>query len=456
MFGDTIAAISTAWGDAGISIIRMSGPDAFDFAGSLVRTLTPPDKMKYRIMYNGSLLDESGGSIDQVLLVLFQAPKSYTGEDLAEIHCHGGSLVAQRCLERCLQKGCRHADPGEFTRRAYENGRLDLSQAEAVNGIIHARSNEALRAANRTLQGELSRFVREIYDELLGLSAELEVGIDFPEEDVPYIEDQDVSDRMETLIQDLGDLLDRCTTGYLLREGIRVALIGRPNVGKSSLLNSLLRESRAIVTSIPGTTRDVIEEVFTHRGIPLRLMDTAGLRETPSDEVEAMGIERTTKAIDESDVILWILDGSEPLEIPDRSLAGKLSGKPHIVALNKSDLPKAFDETDIAKLLPESWVIRISAQEKRGLEELKEAIVDLVSGTGTLDAGLNATARQVEEIRVAIESLADGKGALDSYSDQTLAASSIREARSALERLLGLQDDEALLDLVFSRFCVGK
>lgn len=456
MFGDTIAAISTAWGDGGISVIRLSGPDSLSIAGGIVRTRKPADDLLSRFMYNGSLMDETGTPIDEVLLVFFRSPKSYTGEDLAEIHCHGGSLVAQRCLERCLQKGCRHAEPGEFTRRAFENGRLDLAQAEAVNGIIHARSNEALKAASRTLRGELSRFVREVYDELLSLSADLEVGIDFPEEDVPYLADQDASDRIETLVKDLQDIADRCTTGYLLREGIRVALVGRPNVGKSSLLNALLKESRAIVTSIPGTTRDVIEEVFAHKGIPLRLMDTAGLRNTPSDEVEAMGIERTSQAMDRSDVVLWILDGSEPLGDFEREMATQIADRPHIVALNKSDLPSKIDEGNLRSFLNDSKIIHISAQEQMGLEELKEAMVELIAGTGTLEGGLNATARQLEELKSAVESLTLGKNALEGHHDQTLAASGLSEAREALERILGLTDDDALLDLVFSRFCIGK
>ncbi|SMG48571.1 tRNA uridine-5-carboxymethylaminomethyl(34) synthesis GTPase MnmE [Dethiosulfovibrio salsuginis] len=456
MFGDTIAAISTAWGDGGISIIRISGPDSLSVAGDIVRTAKPTEDLLSRFMYNGSLLDEGGNPIDEVLLVSFRAPKSYTGEDLTEIHCHGGSLVAQRCLERCLQKGCRHAEPGEFTRRAFENGRLDLAQAEAVNGIIHARSNEALKAASRTLRGELSRFVRELYDELLSLSAELEVGIDFPEEDVPYIDDQEGSDRIETMIKGLQDIADRCTTGYLLREGIRVALVGRPNVGKSSLLNSLLKESRAIVTSIPGTTRDVIEEVFTHKGIPLRLMDTAGLRTTPSDEVEAIGIERTAQAMDKSDVVLWILDGSEPIGDFERDMATRISDRPHIVAVNKSDLPSGLDGSLLVSLLPESTILNISAQEQRGLEELKEALVEMVAGTGTLEGGLNATARQLEELRSAIDSLGASKEALEHHHDQTLAAAGLAETRKALERILGLFDDDSLLDTVFSRFCIGK
>lgn len=456
MFGDTIAAISTAWGDSGISVVRISGTETFDIAEKAVKTVCPFENTKDRFMHNGTLLDETGNPIDEVLMVKFNSPKSYTGEDVVEIHCHGGTLVAQRCLERCLKTGARQAEPGEFTRRAYENGRLDLSQAEAVNGIIHARSNEALKAASRTLRGELSNYAREIYDEIMALSAEIEVAIDFPEEDVPLISNEEITDRMETLTEDLRDLLDRCTSGFLLREGIKIALVGRPNVGKSSLLNALLKESRAIVTAIPGTTRDVIEEVLTHRGVPLRLMDTAGLRETPGDEVEAIGIERTDRAIEESDIRLWIIDGSEPLTDFDAELAKKLVDKTHIIAINKSDLSSMVDIPDISKLLPESPVFYISAQKGQGLEELKEALVETLSGGGTLEAGLNASARQVNEIRQAILCLEEGRKSVKDRSDQTLAASFLTESRDALERLLGICEDDALLDLVFSKFCVGK
>ncbi len=454
MYGDTIAAISTAWGDSGIAIVRLSGPDAWPIARRRVRLRA--QEMRSRFAHNGSLLDESGQVIDEILVLPFRAPRSYTGEDLVEFHCHGGSLIARRCLELVIADGARQALPGEFTRRAFERGRLDLSQAEAVGALIQARSNEALRAASRTLRGQLTAAVKEILEELTALAADVEVGLDFPEEDVPYLTDGDLQGRMEIARGSLADLLDRCSSGLVLREGIRVALVGRPNVGKSSLLNALLKEARAIVTALPGTTRDVIEEVLTCRGIPLRLVDTAGIGDDPADEVEAIGIQRARRAMEEADILVWVIDGSRSMDRKDQAMMYEIAAHPHVIALNKSDLPAAVTPEELLELLPDSPVISISALQNSRLEELKDSIVGLVSGLGTIDAGLNASERQIGEIRQAMASLDAGVEALTGGLDQSLAASCIAEARSALERLLGYHRDESLLQAIFSRFCIGK
>lgn len=457
---DTITAIATAWGEAGIAVVRLSGPEALAIADGVLALAEPLSETPPRHMRNGYLLDEKRNPIDQILAVWFAAPKSYTGENVVEIHTHGGSLVASRCLDLLVCGGARHAEPGEFTKRAFLSGRIDLPQAEAVLGIIRSRSDEALRAAARTLQGELGAFASSIYDELMTLSGHVEVALDFPEE-----ETQDDGDTLalslQAIVQSLEDLLDRCSTGFLLREGVRVAIVGRPNVGKSSLLNALLKESRAIVTSVPGTTRDLIEEVLTYRGIPLRLVDTAGIG-TPADEVEALGMALTEEAFRKADVRIWVVDGSLPLDDRDRALADRLSGLPHVVAVNKSDLTKGrcddgrtTDEA-IADLLPVSAVLSISAKQGVGVDPLKDAIVSAVSGGGPLEAGLNASARQVEEIRTAIAALKEASQALDSGAGEDAAAACIAEARLAMERLLGKGADDTLLDHIFSQFCVGK
>ncbi|MBP3752114.1 MAG: tRNA uridine-5-carboxymethylaminomethyl(34) synthesis GTPase MnmE, partial [Pyramidobacter sp.] len=330
MFGDTIAAISTAWGNSGIAIVRLSGPDSWKIAQRQVR-LASDAPLKPRFARNATLLDEAGEVIDHILVLPFRAPHSYSGEDLVELHCHGGSLAAQRCLELLIAGGARMALPGEFTRRAFENGRLDLSQAEAVGALIQARSNEALRAASRTLDGELTRAVTEVYEELTELGAQIEVGLDFPEEDVPYVPDEELSGSLEVVRESLAELLERCASGVILREGIRVAIVGRPNAGKSSLLNALVKESRAIVTSIPGTTRDIIEAVMTWRGIPIRLVDTAGITENFHDEVEAIGVQRARDAMREADVRVWVIDGSDDLHQEDVDRVLEMADTPHIV-----------------------------------------------------------------------------------------------------------------------------
>lgn len=455
VFGDTIAAISTAWGNSGIAIVRLSGPDSWAIAQRQVRLQTEAP-LKVRFARNAVLLDESGEVIDHILVLPFRGPRSYTGEDLVELHCHGGSLAAQRCLELLISGGARMALPGEYTRRAFENGRLDLSQAEAVGALIQARSNEALRAANRTLDGELTRAVSEIYEELTSLGAEIEVGLDFPEEDVPYIADESLAGRLEIVRQSLADLLERCSSGVILREGIRIAIVGRPNAGKSSLLNALLKESRAIVTAIPGTTRDVIEAVLTYRGIPLRLVDTAGITENYHDEVEAIGVERARAAMKEADVCVWVIDGSEPLHQEDVDRVHELADTPHLVVLNKADLPQQISEASLTALIPASTVISVSAAKGLRLDELKESLVGLVSGTGALDTGLNASSRQVEELRGAIASVGTGLKALGDGLDQALVSSCVGDARRSLSRILGGDRDEDLLHEIFGRFCIGK
>ena len=437
-----------------MAIVRLSGPDAVPLARTALRFgpngFPPPREMRL-----AALLDDAESPIDQVLVVHFAAPRSYTGEDVVEIHTHGGTLVAQLCLEALIRRGARLAEPGEFTRRAFLNGRIDLSQSEGVLGIIRSRSAEALRAAARTLSGELSEFVREIRDELLELQGSLEAGLDFPEGEAPFLDEASLRDAAATLKLTLQDLLDRCSLGLLLREGIRVVLSGRPNVGKSSLLNALLKQSRAIVTALPGTTRDVIEEAITYRGVPIRLVDTAGLR-TPVDEIEASGIERTRRELKQADICLWLLDCSVPLDDEDLEYLRSLSVREHIVLLNKADKGHAVTEDGIREIVPESSVISLSAKTGEGLELLKEEILAIATGNGSLDAGLNVTARQLGEIRQALDAMVEAEAAILDGVGQDVVAGLLGGARNALERLLGIACDDALLDSVFSRFCVGK
>ena len=470
---DTIAAISTAWGESGIAIVRVSGEDACDIAAKILHTPVPLHKAEANKLQLSKLLDKPAGDdnlekttrdvLDNVLVARFQSPRSYTGEDIVEIHTHGGSLVSQLCLELLVRAGARIALPGEFTKRAFLNGRIDLCQAEGVLGIIRSRSEEALKAAARTLRGELSDFAKDIYEEILNLQVNIEVGLDFPEEDAPYVADDELANGIETLKMELEDLLDRCKSGFLLREGIRVAIMGSPNVGKSSLLNALLKQARAIVTSMPGTTRDVIEESITWCGVPIRLIDTAGLR-IPVNEAEAEGVRKAREEFLRADICLWVFDGSKPIEEQNelsQDMKEKLHNGLHIFVINKIDLPQKFDDEYLFERFPESHIIFISAKKGDGVDSLKEKILDIAGYRGgnpigsSLNYGLNVTARQLDEVRNALSSLiaaADAK----SLGGVDLVATCLAQSRIALERLLGISNDSVLLDRVFSSFCIGK
>ena len=476
---DTIVAIATAWGEAGIAIVRLSGSSAVELSKQVLRFKAGLGFPPPRLMRLGFLTGDDGRVIDQVLAVHFKSPQSYTGEDLVEIHTHGGTLAAQLCVESLIRKGAKPAEPGEFTKRAFLNGRIDLSQSESVLGIIRSRSEEALRAAARTLSGELSAFACDIREELLALQSAMEVGLDYPEESFSfhYKSDEEWLGSISTLRMSLSDLRDRCSVGLLLREGIRVALTGRPNVGKSSLLNALLKQARAIVTAIPGTTRDVIEETVTWRGVPIRLVDTAGLRLLPAsivglrtnvdlrghNEIEAMGIERSLDELRRADICLWILDVSKPLDDEDKTNLKNLRDKYHIVVLNKADLntadhPPEITEEDVRATSPENMpiVLSLSAKTGEGLELLKDAILSMAMESGTLDSGLNVTSRQLSEVSEALSCLTSAETAMAEENGQDVVASLLGSARECLERLLGLSYDDALLDSIFSRFCVGK
>ena len=420
--------------------MRISGSDAVLVAS---RILKRQDFLEHGRMYLTSLLDADGEVIDRVLAVKFTAPHSYTGEDTVEVHTHGGSFIARRCLELAIVNGARLAEPGEFTRRAFENGRIDLAQAEGVLGVIQARSDEALKAAARTMTGELSRKVEEVHAEILAIQGSLEVQLDFPEGE-SYGAGIDAG--LQQVLDSLTELEARCSAGMLLREGVRAVIAGRPNAGKSSLLNALLGRSRAIVTDIPGTTRDTIEEGIIINGVPVRLIDTAGLRET-DNIIEAEGVRLALEAVNEGDVCLYVVDASRELSDEDREYLRTLEGRKALVVLNKSDLPCVADTESIT--LPK---IHVSAKNRTGLEELKSWLYDTACSEAAVSEGLNVSVSQLAEIRSAREAVSD---ALESVSED-ITAGLLNSARMSLLRVLGVDAGDELLDSMFSRFCVGK
>ena len=441
---DTIAAISTALGHSGIAVVRISGLDAVNIARKLVKRQEFPEAGR---MYLTSLCDSEGRVIDRVLAVRFAKPKSYTGEDVVELHTHGGSLAARMCLELAVRNGARLAEAGEFTRRAFVNGRIDLSQAEGVLGVIQARSSEALHAAARTLTGELSRKAHRIHDEILRLQGNLEIQLDFPEGE---ISDSELLPEFDGVISELEELISQCNAGVILREGVRAVIAGRPNAGKSSLMNALLGRKRAIVTDIPGTTRDIIEEGIIIDGVPVRLMDTAGLRES-EDAVEAEGVRLALEALSESDICLYVVDGSCVLTDEDMSYMHMLSGRKAVVLLNKSDLVSRVDEESIPLRK-----IRVSAKNLAGIDDVKRAVYEFACSDSILSAGLNASVSQLEELRGSLLAVYEAKESLESGIGEDVCAGLLGSARMSMLRVLGLDAGDELLDSIFSRFCVGK
>ena len=436
LVNSTIAAISTALGHSGIAVIRISGPDAVNVARRLIKRQDFPEAGR---MYLTSLLDSEGQVIDRVLAVRFAQGKSYTGEDVVESHTHGGMFAARSCLELAFRNGAVPAEPGEFTRRAFVNGRIDLSQAEGVLSLIQAKSQEALRAAARTLTGEFSRKARKIHDELLTLQGSLEIQLDFPEGESFSA---DISAELAGVTSELEGLIEQCAAGAILREGLRVVIAGRPNAGKSSLMNALLGKNRAIVTDIPGTTRDIIEDGIIINGVPVRLMDTAGLRKA-DDVIEAEGVRLALEALSEGDICLYVMDASTGLTDEDRNY---LHGSNVIAVLNKLDLPCVIDEEIPAR------TVRVSAKSGKGIDELKAAIYEMACGDSAMSSSLNVSAGQLEELRGSLAALRE---AGDSISED-VTAGLLGSARMGLLRVLGVDAGDELLDSMFSRFCVGK
>jgi tRNA modification GTPase len=446
---DTIAAISTASGPAALSIVRLSGPRSLEIADAVYRGRTAPSQMASHTLHLGNIAGDQGPSADQVMLAVMRAPRSFTGEDMAEMTCHGGAAAPQAVLQACLNAGARPARPGEFTLRAYLNGRMDLAQAEAVCDLINARTRTAAQAALERLEGGLSRKIGEIREQLVSLLALLEAWVDFPEEDIPPSEFEQIK---ETLDQAQGRtklLLEDSRASLILKDGARVVIAGRPNTGKSSLFNLLLKEERAIVTPSPGTTRDVLEGWIEIGGIPLRLFDTAGLRET-SDAIELIGVERAKGKMEQADLVLLVLDAGCGLTTEDQRLLELTSGFNRIVLANKCDLP--------LKLAAEPDWLMISSLTEDGLKELEGAIVKTLTGGHNWEAGAAGAAnhRQIEALNQASGFLDRARKGLEERASWEFLAQDIKEAVNCLGQITGQSIGDEVLNRIFEQFCIGK
>jgi tRNA modification GTPase len=446
---DTIAAISTAFGEGAVALLRVSGPEAVRIVQTLWQGRRPLAAVTSRVATLGTLR-EGETKLDDVLVTVFRAPHSYTGEDVVEIAGHGGILVSRRVLEALLRAGARAANPGEFTQRAYLNGKMDLTQAEAVMDLISAQTDLALRAANEQLEGRLGHRIRALREQILEILAHVEAFIDFPDEDIDPDTDALLRGRISRALAEAQALLATAAQGRVLREGVRTVIFGAPNVGKSSLLNLLLGHERAIVSHHPGTTRDVLEETINLRGIPLRLVDTAGVRDT-QDEVERAGIERTRRQLERADVRLRVLDASRaPGEQDLSDPIGEASRAPEIRILNKTDLGEHA-----------AWAgepaVRMSCLRGEGLDELAEAVLRAVTaGAAPTDWSCAINARHANCLERCSEFLRASERAFDDGLSPEFIAEELRAAMEAVGDIVGRADTEEILGVIFSRFCIGK
>ena len=439
---DTIAAIATPLGEGGIAVIRLAGKNSFKIADTSFTGKTKPSAAPTHTVHYGHIT-RNNQPIDEVLLTVLRAPRTFTGEDTVEISCHGGVLPAKLVLDTLLANGARLAQPGEFTRRAFLNGRIDLTQAEAVIDLIHSRTELALRAANQQLAGTLGARINTLRDSLMLVLAHVEAHIDFPDEDIAPDTRAQLLDRLRLALEKIDDLLKTAPEGQILRRGIRAAIIGKPNVGKSSLLNQLLGHDRAIVSPTPGTTRDTIEETANIRGIPIIFIDTAGIRDS-ADAIEQEGIRRSRETIDKAELILQVFDQSEP-----QQLSPLETTKPSVTILNKTDLSHAIE-------LPEA--VEISCTTGAGLEKLKDRIKDLV-WSGSISADMTdvmINSRHEEALQRAKRGISNTIEALQTGLSIELAAMDLRLAVNAIGELVGKTTTEDLLDAIFSQFCLGK
>lgn len=460
MIDDTITAIATAPGEAGIGIVRLSGKKSIDILDKIFIPTKKKSILEYasRRLTHGQIVDPvTQHRIDEVLVTYMKAPHTYTAEDVVEIDCHGGIVPVRKILELTLQHGARMAEPGEFTKRAFLNGRIDLAQAEAVIDLIRSKTDKSFDVALEQLDGFLSKTVKKIQSSLLEMLAHITVNIDFPDEDIEEITYRELEKQANEVSQTIEKLLDTVDTGRVLKEGLSTVIIGRPNVGKSSLMNALLRESRAIVTEVPGTTRDIIEEFVNIRGVPLRIIDTAGIRET-EDIVEKIGVERSKEFFNRADLIILVLDASEALSNEDRMIIDLLQNRPAIILMNKTDLSMVLEEEEIQKMLPNQKIIKVSIVENKGLETLENTIVDFVYGGKvkhkesffiTNTRHKNALERAKKSIEEAIKAIYQGLSLEFVEID-------VKNCWECLGEITGDTIEEDILDAIFSNFCIGK
>lgn len=451
---DTIVAISSAVGEGAIGIVRMSGPESYDI---LNKIFVPNQKKKIinRMMTYG-WIKNLDVILDEVMVVYLKAPATYTKEDMVEIYCHGGVIAIKRVLDFILEQNVRMADAGEFTKLAFLNGRLDLSQAEAVMDLVSAKTEKGFDLAYNQLEGTLSTKINNVRGNLLKLVANLEVCIDYPEEDIEDVTYDEITSTFSDVKGDIEHLLTNSDNGRIIREGIKVAIIGKPNVGKSSLLNALLKEARAIVTDIAGTTRDVIEEHLNIQGIPIRIIDTAGIRET-SDQIEKIGVERSKEIFNEADMVIFVLNANEILSDEDRELIELVSHKKSIIVVNKMDLETKIELSHIKEKLDHLSIVKTSLLKEQGIQEVEEAIVKMVyDGDIQSNTQIISNSRHIQALKQAVISIDAALAAAESRMPYDFIQVDTLDCLEYLGKVTGETVESDIVKEIFGQFCLGK
>ncbi|WP_346917258.1 tRNA uridine-5-carboxymethylaminomethyl(34) synthesis GTPase MnmE [Clostridium sp.] len=454
---DTIGAISTSIGEGGIAIVRISGDKAKDVVEKIFQAKNGKSikDMKSYTMKYGYIIDESNNHIDEVIVSFMKGPRSFTAEDTIEINCHGGVVATNKVLEQVIKQGVRLAEPGEFTKRAFLNGRIDLSQAEAVIDIINAKTDLSMKSALMQSEGAISKEIQELRGNLLSTIAHIEATVDYPEDDLEEVTAEMAIKDLEVIKKEIKEFIETAEEGKILREGLSTVIVGKPNVGKSSLLNALTKENRAIVTDIPGTTRDVIEEYINISGIPIKIIDTAGIRET-DDVVEKIGVERSRAKINDADLIILILDSSNDLSEEDKEIINHISNKKYMILLNKSDLNSKIVQKDLENIYCTN-IYSISAKTGEGIDDVRAAIKDMFfKGEISTNNVIITNTRHKEALLRAHECIENAINTLNHTFAIDLASIDIRNAWTFLGEITGDSLEENIIDKIFKDFCLGK
>ena len=456
---DTITSISTPMGEGAIGIVRLSGPQAIEIGDILYKGKKKLSEVETHTINYGHIIDpETNETVEEVMVSVLRAPKTFTREDIIEINCHGGILTINRILELTMTYGARMAEPGEYTKRAFLNGRIDLSQAEAVMDVIRSKTDRASKVAMNQIEGRLSDLIKKQRQSILEILAQVEVNIDYPEyDDVEDATTDFLLEQSKRIKEEINQLLETGAQGKIMREGLSTVIVGRPNVGKSSMLNNLIQDNKAIVTEVAGTTRDVLEEYVNVRGVPLRLVDTAGIRDT-EDIVEKIGVERSRKALSEADLILFVLNNNEPLTEDDQTLFEVIKNEDVIVIINKTDLEQRLDVSELREMIGDMPLIQTSMLKQEGIDELEIQIKDLFFGGEVQNQDMTyvSNSRHISLLKQARQSIQDAIDAAESGIPMDMVQIDLTRTWEILGEIIGESASDELIDQLFSQFCLGK